>query len=145
MGCTTSRIDSNSNVQEIPHDAPLQRYDFKQCCVISVYDGDTYTVIAKHRGEYTKFPVRLYGVDTCELRGGTAESKHLAYQAKHYVESMILNKVVDCIVFTNSDNPINDKYGRLMVSICINNTNLAIDLIEKKLAKEYFGGTKSTS
>ncbi len=139
MGCILTKTE------DIPFDAPLQRYDFKQCRVISVYDGDTYTIVANHRNVFTKFPVRLYGVDTPELRGGTEASKKEAVAAKKYVESVILNRVVDCNILTNSENPINDKYGRLIINITVNNVSLAKDLIDRKLAKEYFGGTKCTS
>lgn len=105
--------------------------------VISVYDGDTLTAIFKFKGEHYKWSCRLTGIDTPEMKGGSANEKKAAIEARDYLRSCVLNKVVklECGEF--------DKYGRLLVKIIDENgKNINECMINTGYAKEYFGGTK---
>jgi len=53
--------------------------------IISVYDGDSCTVNVDigFGWRKTKLKCRLYGIDTPEIRGSSAEEKELAYAVKN--------------------------------------------------------------
>lgn len=104
--------------------------------VVSVYDGDTITLVFKFSDKYYKWNCRLDGIDTPEIKSKNNEEKALAVKARDFLREMILGKIVniDCGDF--------DKYGRLLVTVtyekeCINDL-----MIVKGYAKTYFGGTK---
>lgn len=109
--------------------------------VVKVYDGDTITVVFKHKSEYNRWTCRLYGIDTPELHpiSGDADTKLHAGQARDFLSSQILNQIVsiECFEF--------DKYGRLLVTITKDGTDINALMIEKKYAVPYFGGTKQTN
>lgn len=107
--------------------------------VTSVYDGDTCTVDIDLGFHITlrDIKVRLYGVDTAELRGGTKETKKQAKLARDFVRSTVLNQEIMLVSHGKG------KYGRWLcdlyvvdpqtgVETCINNL-----LIEKGLGKPY--------
>jgi endonuclease YncB( thermonuclease family) len=123
----------------------LITYNFTKAKVLKVYDGDTFTIAGFHNGDFCKFSVRLYGVNCEEIKGGTAETKKLAQDAKKFVEDMILDKIVDIDILNNKiiDNKkMTEKYGRLLCNVKIDNNDLAISLLNAGLAKPYFGGHK---
>lgn len=120
-------------------------YDFKKAKVIKVYDGDTFWVATSYNNDIVRFSVRLYGVDTPEIKDKNKENKEKAKQAKEYVESLILNKIVDIEILNNkkyNGKMVKEKYGRLLAIIKINGVDLAENLIEKGYGKPYYGGTK---
>lgn len=123
----------------------LVTYDFTKAKVLKVYDGDTFTVAGYYNGDFCKFSVRLYGVNCEEIKGGSEETKKKAQEAKKFVEDMILHKIIDIDILNNKivDNKrLNEKYGRLLCNVKINNNDLAIALLNAGLAKPYFGGHK---
>ena len=103
-----------------------------------VVDGDTldididlgFNVVLKRKR------VRLAGIDTPELRSKNTKEIKKANEAKKVVEYMILNK----IVYLKLEGE--DKYGRILANIYINNINLNQYLIENKYAYKYEGGKK---
>jgi endonuclease YncB( thermonuclease family) len=103
--------------------------------VVLVYDGDTITCIFK-MGIECAWKCRLMGIDCPEIGSKIPEEKELALEAKNYVESMILDKMVYLKCYGT------DKYGRVLVDVFINDTHLNKDLIDKKYAKAYDGRTK---
>lgn len=114
--------------------------------VIKVYDGDTITVVFKHKSEYNRWSCRLYGIDTPELHphSGDADTtfasdKRRAEQARDFLSSQILNQIVsiECFEF--------DKYGRLLVTITKDGTDINALMITNKHAVPYFGGAKQTN
>lgn len=122
-----------------------QQYNFTKAKIIKVYDGDTFWIATWYNKEIIRFNVRLYGVDTPEMKGGDNESKEQARVAKEYVENFILNKIVDIEVMNNkkyNNKIIKEKYGRLLAIIKINGIDLADDLIKKGYGKPYFGKKK---
>ena len=77
--------------------------------VISVYDGDTCTVILDlGLNVRVKTKIRLHGIDTPEIRGGTKATKKAAITARDYVREEILGKVVRVHSVKKG------KYGRLV-------------------------------
>ena len=101
--------------------------------VIKVYDGDTIIIatVLKNDPNIYRFTVRLFGIDTPEIRTRDLEEKRLGYEARDFVRNLILDKIVtiECLPF--------DKYGRILGNIwhkgvCINEL-----LLKNGLAKKY--------
>lgn len=113
--------------------------------VLSVYDGDTITIGFKFRGRYWKSSLRIYGIDTPELkpirRGRTEESileeKKAAGKARDYLSGRILGKLI-----TVKFNKSNDKYGRLLGEVFLGKENLAETMKGLGYGYEYGGGGK---
>jgi endonuclease YncB( thermonuclease family) len=101
--------------------------------VVRVYDGDTIWVVIPIHNILSKIKIRLYGLDTPELKTSEGE------KARDYLESIVLNKLVKLSFLKD------DKYGRPLANIytltepsgCINDK-----LIQMGFAKPYFGGKK---
>jgi endonuclease YncB( thermonuclease family) len=113
--------------------------------VLSVYDGDTITIGFKFRGNYWKSSLRIYGIDTPELKprrqGRTEESiiqeKEAAEKARDYLSGRILGKLI-----TVKFNKLNDKYGRLLGEVFLGRENLVETMIGLGMGYEYGGGKK---
>ena len=106
--------------------------------ITSVYDGDgSYdSVIDLGMKMYMQKQVRLYGVDTPELRGNHKEAGR---KVRDFVRELILDKEV--ILYTQRDK--SGKYGRLLADIKLSDgTDLSKLLLDKKYAKVYLGGKK---
>jgi hypothetical protein len=108
----------------------------KTAKVISVYDGDTITVVFKHKDEYNKWNCRIYGIDTPEIKTKNPEEKKAAIIARDFLKDLILEKIVilECLGF--------DKYGRLLINVFYDDKNISKIMIENNNGKAYFGGTK---
>ena len=121
--------------------APVQAYDFYDVEVTKVYDGDTITVNLPYvhplLGE--KIGVRIYGIDTPEIRGKCAREKELAEIAKAEVKHVIAlsNNKVDL------RNCSRGKYFRIVCEV-YTSSNIAEDLLHKNMAYPYFGETKQS-
>jgi endonuclease YncB( thermonuclease family) len=108
--------------------------------VVSVYDGDTFT--ANLQDYYPavirdSISIRVYGVDTPEMKDPKPEVKEQAKKAKELATSIL-----------KSGKPIKlknvrrDKYFRLLSEVWVGNVLLADTLVKAGLAKPYFGETK---
>ena len=108
----------------------------KTAKVVKVYDGDTITIVFKHKDEYNKWNCRIYGIDTPEIKSKNPEEKKAAVIARDFLKDLILEKIVTikCLDF--------DKYGRLLVNVFYDDKNVMNTMIENNYGKEYFGGTK---
>jgi len=86
--------------------------------VTAVYDGDTITVdIDLGLGVWLKKQkIRLYGINTPELRGGTPETKAKGREARDWLRTIILDR--DIILQTHKDKT--GKYGRWLGTIYFN-------------------------
>ncbi|MAP79937.1 MAG: nuclease [Aequorivita sp.] len=73
---------------------------------------------------------RLYGIDTPELRG---EEREEGLKVRDIVREMILDK--DVII--NSYKDKQEKYGRYLANIIIDDIDLNVWLVENGHAKEY--------
>lgn len=104
--------------------------------VVSVYDGDTISVIFKYKNEYHKWNCRLDGVDTPEMKSKSALEKAAAIRARDFLREQILGKLVKlkCGDF--------DKYGRLLVQILKDGECVNESMIQNGHAKVYTGGAK---
>ena len=107
--------------------------------VIKVYDGDTITIAAKLpyiESPVYRFPVRLNGIDTPEIKGKTDDEKTAAKQARDALSQLILHKKVTLI------NVQNEKYGRILADVYLDNLCINEWLIKEHYAVKYDGGTK---
>ena len=109
--------------------------------VIKVYDGDTITIATKlpfkDADELYRFSIRLIGIDAPEIKGETANERHLAIIARDALSKLILNKEVIL------KNKAIDKYGgRLLADVFYNNVHVNKWLLEQNYAIPYNGKTK---
>lgn len=109
--------------------------------VVDAYDGDTCTIIFKYNNEYVKYKLRMYGYNSPEMRPrlnlpNRVEIKRLAKIAKEKLRSLVLNKIVK-IEFTEEE-----KYGRLMGTMFLDNININKLMVDEGYGKPYFGGKK---
>ena len=106
--------------------------------VISVYDGDTIKALFPLNGVMYKWNCRLAGIDTPEIRTRNLKEKQYGYEVRDILRSKILNKIV---VLKCGEL---DKYGRLLVSIELDDCNINNWLIENNYAFAYHGGKKQS-
>lgn len=107
--------------------------------VIKVYDGDTITIAAKLpyiESPLYRFPVRLNGIDTPEIKGKTDDEKIAAKQARDALSQLILHKKITL------RNVQNEKYGRILADIYLDDLCINEWLIKERYAVKYDGGTK---
>lgn len=105
--------------------------------VIKVYDGDTVTLALKYNEKFYKFNCRLIGIDTPELKTKVEHEKMLANNAKNFLCDTILDKIVRIQAGKW------DKFGRLLITIFLNNININHLMIDRGFAKPYDGKTKA--
>ena len=114
--------------------------------VVDVYDGDTVTIVIFNKLGFEKHKLRLFGIDTPEMKPSKTMSnreEHIrkAHLAKDKLIERILNKIVQ--VDINGY----DKYGRLLGTIyikkCYNNENINNYMLDNNYGYAYDGGTKN--
>jgi endonuclease YncB( thermonuclease family) len=101
--------------------------------VVRIKDGDTitfnidgYPPIVGH-----EIDVRVYGIDTAELRSGGETAREYVIARLPLGTEVVL------------DNLRRGKYFRIVADVILpNGESLARELLERDLAYEYFGGTK---
>lgn len=105
--------------------------------IINIVDGDTVdAVIDLGFGVMFNTRLRLNGIDTMETNDKDATKKSLGLKAKERTKELLTNKDVILQSFKE------DKYGRYLADIYLNNVNINQQLISEGLAVPYFGGTK---
>jgi micrococcal nuclease len=104
--------------------------------VVDVYDGDTFKIDlpSMHPLFGDDLSIRLFGVDTPEMRGTTDEVKALAMQAQQVTE-----KALEGASKIELKNPQRGKYFRIISEVWIDGESLAEMLKAKGLAKDYDG------
>ena len=112
---------------------------FENAQIASVYDGDTFKINlnCSMRVFCEKVPVRVRGIDCPEIKGKTEREKRLAQKAKAFTKDFLSRGEV------NLSNCGRDKYFRLLCDVDVNGQSLAQELLKRKLAYRYDGGTKS--
>ncbi len=109
--------------------------------VIKVYDGDTITIASRLPFENSpiyRLHVRLHGIDTPEIKGKTEDEKLSAKRARDALSSLILNKQV------RLENVKNEKYGRILADVYLEDIHLNTWMIESRYAVKYGGGKKTS-
>jgi endonuclease YncB( thermonuclease family) len=106
--------------------------------VIKVYDGDTITVASKLPNDsfIYRFPVRLIGIDSPEIKGSTEVEKKLAIISRDALHELIFGKIV------RLENVGTEKYGRLLAEVYLDEINISKWMIENRYAISYNGGKK---
>ena len=104
--------------------------------VVDVYDGDTFKIDLPNMHPLfgDDISIRLFGVDTPEIRGTTDEVKALAMQAQQVTE-----KALKGASKIELKNPQRGKYFRIVSEVWIDGESLADMLKAKDLAKDYDG------
>ncbi|MFD0863606.1 thermonuclease family protein [Sungkyunkwania multivorans] len=99
--------------------------------VIDVYDGDTITAVVDLGFlHYQEMKLRLYGIDTPELRG---EQREEGLKVRDILREMILDKEVE--LFTYKDKQ--GKYGRYLATVVIEGLNINDWLVAQGHAEIY--------
>lgn len=103
--------------------------------VTGVYDGDSVTVDVDlgFNTWIMNMKLRLYGIDTPEIRTRDTEEKVAGLLARDYLRSLILNKKV-CVV-TEKDKT--GKYGRYLAEIYLDGVNINQQLLARGYAEKY--------
>ena len=124
-GEATASVTSNENLFILSPDQ-----------VVDVYDGDTFKIDlpSMHPLFGDDLSIRLFGVDTPEMRGTSDEVKALAMQAQQLTEKAL--KGASKIELRN---PQRGKYFRIVSEVWIDGESLADMLKAKGLAKDYDG------
>lgn len=109
--------------------------------IISVYDGDTFRGRVNAWPDWLgdNVPFRIAGIDTPEMRGGTAETKALARKARDVVRDTFAQ--ARDIRF---DILGRGKYFRIICNVRADGEDIGGLLIGMGLARPYDGGTKSS-
>jgi len=116
--------------------------------VVDVYDGDTITIIIINKCGFEKHKLRLYGIDTPEMKPllsdpNRDEIKQKALESKTKLSELILNKIITVELMGT------EKYGRLLgnvyTSYMYSKININKYMVDNNYAYEYFGGTKKTN
>jgi endonuclease YncB( thermonuclease family) len=140
---------------EFPGDAP--KFSLKgqhKARVVSMHDGDTITCIVGFESTFYKFPVRLDGIDTCEMTSRDTKLRDMAFLARQRLFELItLDFTTKTLgwrkrdfdkyfqfnyVLVDLECKEMDKYGRVLADI----GNIGEVLIQEKLAFRYDGGRK---
>jgi len=131
--------------QTIPFIPPIN-----QGQVIKVYDGDTITIASKlpyPESPLYRFSIRLFGIDSPEIKGKTTEEKEAAKKSQKALEDLILHKIIYL-----KDNA-QEKYGRILANIYVdaptnenpgNQIHINKWMLDNGYAYEYDGKTKKT-
>ena len=109
------------------------------CKLDENYDGDTFKLeLDVGFGSRHYAAVRLVGVDTPEIRGGSQLTKASAKLARDKAEVFVRSGVAifHCTVWAG-------KYGRLVGEIYVNGKKLSEYLINLRLGISYTGGSRS--
>lgn len=128
--------------------------------VVSVYDADSITVIIPFAGTFSKFNIRLFGIDSPEMKSKIAEVKEKAVKARERVINLItggkaanlskkelqyyLGANITLVYIECFDQ---DKWGRTLAKVYLKEgeaKSVSDILVDEKLAYPYFGETKMT-
>jgi len=108
--------------------------------VIKVYDGDTITVAARlpyADSPLYRFPVRLRGIDSPEIRGKTPAERAAAVAARDALAARIFGRTVEL------RNTGSEKFGRLLADVYVSDAQSLNDwMIANGFAVKYDGGKK---
>ena len=141
--CGAGKYPAMTNVLNSLQSDKVKLFSLEDCYFVAkcveVYDGDTITVIIcmdfgdEANSRFFKFKVRLYGINTPEIRTKDKKEKQLGYEARDYLRSLVLGELIylKCGKF--------DKYGRLLgvVFTLESHENINEKMLEKGYAIPY--------
>jgi len=105
-------------------------YNYK-AHIKAVYDGDTVTAVVDLGFlHYQEMKLRLYGIDTPEMRG---EEREQGIIVRDIVREMILDKEVEIHTFKDKQG----KYGRYLATIILDDLNVNQWLVDNGHAEVY--------
>lgn len=110
--------------------------------LINVYDGDTIRVDLANCKEAIickNISIRIFGIDTPEIRGKCQSEKRLAKIARNKLRT-ILNAADNIEIRTIS----RGKYFRIVGKVFANGVEAGNSLVDENLAFRYFGGKKQS-
>ena len=110
------------------------------CKVIKVYDGDTITVASRLPFEGSpiyRFSVRLAGIDSPEMRGGSELETKKAIESRDALYHLIFGNIIEL------RNNGKEKYGRLLADIYYKGLHINKWMLDNNYAIEYYGGKKN--
>ncbi|UTA47531.1 thermonuclease family protein [Simiduia sp. 21SJ11W-1] len=107
--------------------------------VVSIYDGDTFTVNIDHWPAIVgqRISVRISGIDTPEMRSRCASEKERARAAKQFTVAALRKAQA-----VELHNVRRDKYFRLVADVWVDGFSLGQQLLDAGLAVPYSGKTK---
>lgn len=124
--------------------------------VVDIYDGDTCMLVIPIHDNMYKFSVRLYGIDTYEMKSKKYSNK--AVTGRNKLLELVVNRQVDCKTHKDVTRVLNndvylvwveclkmDKYGRVLVNMYNDESKEKLFkdvLLSENLGCEYYGGTK---
>lgn len=109
------------------------------CRFLANYDGDTVDLrLDLGFGIFKDVSVRLYGVDTPEIRGGEDLTKRAGFHARDKVAEFLSGKA---LVYRSVEWA--GKYGRAVGDIEADGASLCQYLLENRLGVAYEGGNRS--
>jgi endonuclease YncB( thermonuclease family) len=122
-------------------DISLKSYDGINCpCIVTkVIDGDTLEILCKIEEKFEKHRLRLYGIDTPEIHTRNIEEKEDGLHAKKVLSRFVEKHNGEGNIKFMKD----DKYGRRLGELFINNINVKDYLLECECGVSYFGGKKN--
>ena len=102
--------------------------------LISVYDGDTFTsdIYLGYDIWLKDQKIRVFGIDTPEIRGGTLETKEAARKSRDRVRILLFG-AKEIIL----GNITNDSFGRRVCRVWFDQKELSPLLIEEGFAIKY--------
>ena len=104
--------------------------------IISIYDGDTVTVILRMNGKFVRWRARLMGFDAPEMRTQDVKEKYKAEKAKEFLETLLPKGIFKLEIHGF------DKYGRLLIDPSYKGKKISELMIENDHGYPYFGGKK---
>lgn len=125
---------------------PLTEFKVHQDEIVSVYDGDTFTVTLEYWPDVfgKDLSIRLVGIDTPEMKSKCkttelkAKERAKAIEAKLFMEGLLRNAKVIRVVLAGDGR---DKYFRLDAQVFADDANVGDALISNGLAVYYDGTT----
>lgn len=119
-------------------DCQHKKNEFNCVSYVKNYDADTITFKLPNVTDFfSTMSVRVYGLDTPEIKGKTDCEKELAKSAKDFVRDQLSQAKTISLKKVQGD-----KYFRLLALVEYDGKDLTKELLSRGLAYEYFGATK---
>ncbi len=120
-----------TSYSDVKHFGSLNRVEY-----VRNYDGDTITfnIPNIHPLLGDNISIRVYGIDTPEIRGNCALEKARALRVKTFVKDFLKDAKKITLIETRRD-----KYFRILARVVVDGKDLSEELIRNNLAVPYFG------